>query len=393
MQGTYDLGLVALSYLIASLAGFVAIAFAARMRARSDSRVPWLAGGALAMGTGIWSMHFIGMLAFTLPVPMSYDAGITILSWLAAVGVSALALYIVGYGKLRSWTLAVGALVMGAGVCLMHYSGMAAMRMDPGITYNPELFAASVAIAVVASAVALITISKLREVRSWRDVSMRIFAALVLGFAVAGMHYTGMSAAEFTKGALCAEGNPLSADVMPWPISIGSLLILGFGILLTVLDARDVKTARKTARELEVRVHDLAFIDRETGLPNRARLNQQIAERIRDRVADPFALITFRLESHDGSPTNGRIMKSLHSRLSRLLPDAILARTQTDHLVVMVDGDAQSVEQRTSSLIENVRQELSQERFSLMTKSAQYPEDGDNSHWLLLRSAPKSETI
>ena len=85
MQGSHDLGIVALSYLIASLAGFVAIAFASRMLARDANRVPWLIGGAFAMGTGIWSMHFVGMTAFSLPVPISYDLGLTFLSWVAAV--------------------------------------------------------------------------------------------------------------------------------------------------------------------------------------------------------------------------------------------------------------------------------------------------------------------
>ena len=147
MQGSHDFGLVVLSYVIASLAGFVAIEFASRMRVHGANRVPWLIGGALAMGTGIWSMHFVGMTAFSLPVPISYDTGITLLSWVAAVAVSALALYLVGYGQLKHWTLVVGALVMGAGICVMHYSGMWAMRMDPGIVYRPGLFAASAAIA------------------------------------------------------------------------------------------------------------------------------------------------------------------------------------------------------------------------------------------------------
>lgn len=390
MLGNYDLGLVALSYLIASLAGFVAIEFASRMRARSKNRVPWLIGGALAMGTGIWSMHFVGMTAFSLPVPMSYDGGITFLSWIAAVGVSALALYIVGYGQLKAWTLVVGALVMGAGVCVMHYSGMWAMRMDPGISYQPIFFAASAGIAIVASGAALLIIASLKEVRSWRDVGLRVVAALIMGLAVAGMHYTGMAAAEFANGALCSANNLLSAEVMPWPTTIGALLILGCGILFTVMDAREVGKARQTARELETRVRDLAFVDRETGLPNRARLSQQIVERIRVGAPDGFSLVTFRLESHDGSPVTAGTITALHNRITRAIPDAVLAQTQAEHLVAMIGGGADHVAQRCAMLIDAARRELSQERYRLLTNSARYPTDGDNAQWLLLRAAPKA---
>ena len=156
MQGTYDPILVALSILIAALAGYVAIEFAGRLFSRRDQWMKWLAGGSLAMGSGIWAMHFVGMSAFSLPIAVSYDLGITVLSWLAAVAVSALALAIVSRGTLTAAKVVVGALAMGAGICVMHYSGMGAMRMDPGIGYDPLWFAVSVLIAVGASAAALL---------------------------------------------------------------------------------------------------------------------------------------------------------------------------------------------------------------------------------------------
>lgn len=390
MEGSYDLGLVALSYLIASLAGFVAIEFASRMRARSANRVPWLIGGALAMGTGIWSMHFVGMTAFSLPVPMSYDGGITLLSWAAAVGVSALALYIVGYGQLKSWTLIVGALIMGFGVCVMHYSGMWAMRMDPGITYKPQIFAASAAIAVVASGAALLIIASLKEVRSWRDVGLRLVAALIMGLAVAGMHYTGMAAAEFTNGAMCSSTNALSADVMPWPTTIGTLLILGFGIFFTVTDAVEVTRATRASKALTARVHDLAFVDRDTGLPNRARLSQQITERVRTGAGEEFALTTFRVENRSGQAASAETMQRVHSRVALAIPDAVLAQTQPEHIVAMIEGNRDATTKRCETLIQGLRRELSMEGFQLYTKTSHYPADGENAHWLLLRSAPKS---
>jgi NO-binding membrane sensor protein with MHYT domain len=391
MQGSHDLGLVALSYLIASLAGFVAIEFASRMRARSANRFAWLVGGALAMGTGIWSMHFVGMTAFSLPVPISYDSGITALSWVAAVAVSALALYLVGYGQLKHWTLAVGALVMGAGICVMHYSGMWAMRMDPGIAYQPALFAASAGIAVAASGAALLIIAYLKEVRSWRDVAMRVGAALIMGVAVTGMHYTGMAAAEFADGAFCFTGNQLQASELPIPTTLGTLLILGFGIAFTVIDAREVAAARRAVRERDTRVRELAFVDRETGLPNRARLSQLIVERIRSRGADGFALVTFRVEGRNGRTPNGETMIWMRERIAQALPGATIARTQPEHLVVMLDGRVDDVARLCAPLVDVLRREFaSQGRYQLVTNSAHCPSDGDNAQWLLLRAAPKS---
>jgi NO-binding membrane sensor protein with MHYT domain/GGDEF domain-containing protein len=391
VQGTYDYGLVALSYLIASLAGFVAIEFASRMRARSAGRQSWLAGGSLAMGTGIWSMHFVGMTAFSLPVAITYDAWITLLSWGAAVGVSALALYIVGYGNLGRVTLATGALVMGAGICLMHYSGMWAMRMAPGIVYHAGWFAASAGIAVAASGAALLIIAYLKEVRSARDIALRVGAALTMGLAVAGMHYTGMAAADFADGALCATGNQLSADMLTLPTTFTTMLILGFGIAFTVVDARDLARARHAERELEARVQSLAFTDQETGLPNRARLSQLIVERIRMRVPDGFALVTFRVEGPEGSAPPGDVMAWLSDRITRSLPDATVARTQPEHLVAIVNGAAEEVAARCAQLIELVRRDFAaQNRFRLVTNSAHCPDDGENAHWLLLRAVPKS---
>jgi len=394
MQGTYNFELVVLSYFIASMAGFVAIEFASRIRVRSANRSRWLIGGALAMGTGIWSMHFVGMTAFSLPVPISYDGVITLLSWIAAVGVSALALYIVGYGKLRSWTLALGALVMGIGICVMHYSGMWAMRMDPGIAYRPALFAASAGIAVVASGAALLIIASLKEVRSGRDIVLRVGAALIMGLAVAGMHYTGMAAAEFANGAFCASGNALSAKMLPLPTTIATLLILGCGLAFTVLDARELRKARHAARELELRVRSLAFTDQDTGLPNRARLSQLIVARIRTRMPEGFALVTFRVEGLDGSVPTAEAMSNLRDRIKRSLPDAAIARTQPEHLVAMINGSAEHVAERCAPLIDLVRRGFAdQERYRLVTNSAHCPTDGENAQWLLLRAAPKSVNI
>jgi diguanylate cyclase len=166
----------------------------------SDGRAArwWLAGGSIAMGIGIWSMHFLGMLAFSLPMPMGYDPIITLLSLLVAIASSAFALWMVCQSYLTWRRLVVGALLMGAGVCSMHYTGMAAMHMSPAIHYIPSLLALSVVIAVVASGAALWIAFHPRN-GSKRVIRLRAAASVVMGFAIAGTHYTGMAAAQFVE--------------------------------------------------------------------------------------------------------------------------------------------------------------------------------------------------
>ena len=151
MHGTYDPVLVALSVLLATLASYVALDLAGRITAaHGRARTAWLAGGALAMGIGIWSMHFVGMLAFSLPVPVAYDIPLLVLSVTVAVGASLLALAVVSRGALTRSSLALAGLSMGAAIAGMHYVGMASMRPGPA-GYTPSLVVASVAVAVVAS--------------------------------------------------------------------------------------------------------------------------------------------------------------------------------------------------------------------------------------------------
>ncbi len=156
MEGSYHPGLVALSVLVAMAAGYVALDMAARV-ADTDGAAPrrWLLGGGLVMGLGIWSMHFIGMLAFELPIPVAYDGGLTVLSAVFPIALSVLAIHYGAGRRLTHRKLLVGGFVMGMGICAMHYTGMAAMRMQPAIRYEPSLLAASMLVAVSASWAAL----------------------------------------------------------------------------------------------------------------------------------------------------------------------------------------------------------------------------------------------
>ena len=153
---TYVPELVVTSFVVAVAASYAALKTTGRIRA-SDAvaRRWWLAGGALAMGIGVWSMHFIGMLALRLPIPLGYDIGVTVLSLLMAVAASGYALWLVTRDRMGRLRLLSGAVVMGLGIAAMHYVGMAAMRMQPAIIYQPVWFAASLLIAIGAAGAAL----------------------------------------------------------------------------------------------------------------------------------------------------------------------------------------------------------------------------------------------
>lgn len=207
LVGSYNPLLVLLSLLVAVLASYTALDMAGRVvTAQGRAAYSWLIGGASAMGVGIWSMHFVGMLAFSLPIPLGYDVSITLASLAIAIAASAFALWLVSRRELPWPRLAGGALLMGVGVAGMHYTGMAALRMKPGIDYDPAMFVLSIVIAVLASGAALWIAFRLRG-QSHRVRVLRAGAAVVMGVAIVGMHYTGMAAAAFPLGSVCGAAH------------------------------------------------------------------------------------------------------------------------------------------------------------------------------------------
>ena len=164
MVGTYNPTLVVFSLLVAILASYTALDMAGRLAtAKGRGLYGWMIGGALAMGLGIWSMHFIAMLAFHLPIPVGYDLALTLYSLAASVGASAYALWLVSRQRLPWPRLLAGATLMGGGIAAMHYLGMAAMRMQPGIDYDPVWFSASILVAIGASGAELWIALRLRR--------------------------------------------------------------------------------------------------------------------------------------------------------------------------------------------------------------------------------------
>ncbi|WP_416676483.1 MHYT domain-containing protein [Egbenema bharatensis] len=199
MPITHNPVLVIVSACIAIASSYLALETANRLMAsqKSNQRF-WLVGGAIAMGTGIWSMHFVAMLAFSIPLYVTYDLPIVLLSLLLAILASLQALFVVSRPSVSTSTLLGGSVSMGIGIAMMHYSGMAAMRMPATVGYNSGLFALSILVAVVVSLAALTLSVIFRDEKFSRRFGLKSLVACVMGGAILSMHYTGMSAASFT---------------------------------------------------------------------------------------------------------------------------------------------------------------------------------------------------
>ena len=268
MTGTYDLGLVALSVVIAIFASFTALDLTGRITAsRNKPRLFWLFGGASAMGLGIWCMHYVGMLAFRMPMKVFYDVPTVVVSLLAAIAASAVALLTVTRRKMGILQTVAGGLVMGSGIALMHYIGMAAMRMPARITYNGPLVITSIVLAVGISIVALVLAFRIRDEK--RTSLRKIASALVMGSAIPIMHYTGMWAASFGPSEAPVDiAHSVSVSSLGVAvISLSTLLILSFVIVGVFLDrlVSAQKDLTETARN-ELRDNMRALVESEERL-------------------------------------------------------------------------------------------------------------------------------
>jgi signal transduction histidine kinase/NO-binding membrane sensor protein with MHYT domain len=253
LPSSYNLLLVALSIAIAMLAAYAALDAAGRISATlGRSQLGWGISGALAMGIGIWAMHFLGMLAFRLPVAVHYDFLIVLASVAPAIVASGVALWLVSRGVLERWTWIGGSLFMGSGIATMHYLGMAAMEMDAAMAYQWPLVALSVAIAIAVSSIGLGLVFSLRDENTPQQTQRRLVAALLMGSAIPTMHYTGMAAVQFlptdTTVIEAALQPPENDILLVIGVVIGTVIILGIVLLSAFFDRQlDVQKAYNTA--------------------------------------------------------------------------------------------------------------------------------------------------
>lgn len=402
MSPSYDPSLVLISVLVAVLASYTALDMAGRISTAARGRYArmWLAGGAAAMGLGIWSMHFIGMLAFRLPIPLGYDPVITGASLLIAMLASAFALHQASQEYLPRQRLVLGALALGGAISSMHYTGMAALRMQPGIDYDPWLFLLSIAIAVAASGAALWIAFRLR--RSMPRVhQLRFGAAVVMGGAIASMHYTGMAAARFPLGSVCgAVRSGVDSGALALPIIVITVCVLAVALITSILDMRlEMRTAvladalGAANKELEF----LALHDKLTHLPNRVLLEDRFEQAIQSamRHTSTFGALFVDLDGFKGvNDTYGHqvgdgLLVEIANRLrTSIRSEDTISRVGGDEFVLLVrveePADAGVVAEK---LIEALRQPVIVEGHTLHVSGsigiALFPADGTDQDTLM----------
>ncbi|WP_431481196.1 putative bifunctional diguanylate cyclase/phosphodiesterase [Pseudomonas thivervalensis] len=401
--GSYSPALVSISLFVAVLASYTALDLAGRIAtAKGRAAHLWMTGGALAMGVGIWSMHFIGMLAFTLPIELGYDVPITALSLLTAILSSGFALWLVSQPRLPAWQLAFGALIMGAGISAMHYTGMAALRMQPGIDYDPTLFGASLVIAVGASAAALWIAFRLRQNTPHVRLA-RAGAAVVMGIAIVGMHYTGMAGARFSEGSFCGSLDGLSGKGLDNLVLITTLAVLAIALLTSILDARLEARTAELAQSLTLanrELTQLALHDPLTGLPNRVLLADRIDQAMH-RVQEQggcFALMFIDLDGFKpvndafGHHMGDLLLRDVALRLREdLRSQDTLARIGGDEFVLLVQlaepDDALRLAARQVGLIGRTFRVADHDlQISASVGIAVYPGNGQSAEELLMNA-------
>ncbi len=339
----YNFWIVGLSFLLASFASYVALDLTKRVR--TPDRIlarGWWIGGSTAMGTGIWSMHFVGMQAASFPFEVGFGYAVTALSWVAALAVSATALYMASRSQLTMPRLAFGAVFMGAGICTMHYTGMAAMDMAPGIRWSTGWVTASVAIAVAASAVALIIVFGLRRLEGSAARRGQFAAAIVMGSAICGMHYTGMAAAGFAEGSVCLTADGLRGQGLGLMVAIATVMLLTLTMLSAAIDSRmqskaaDLTASLKTANS---ELQRLAFRDALTGLPNRLLFDDRVAAAVERCTRDGSALAVLFVDLDGFKPVNDSFGHRFGDGVLCEMARRIAAQARATDTVARVGGD------------------------------------------------------
>ncbi|MBY4898291.1 bifunctional diguanylate cyclase/phosphodiesterase [Cupriavidus sp. AU9028] len=401
MTPTHDPLLVLFSVLVAILAAYTGLDLASRVSsAQGRAAHAWLLGSGVAMGIGIWSMHFVGMLAFQLPIPLGYDPLLTVVSLLVAVGASAFALWLVCQKSLTAGKLLLGAVLMGSAVAGMHYTGMAAMQMRPGIDYDPALVALSVAIAVVASGAALWIAFQLRQ-RVQRFQQAKLGAAIVMGLAIASMHYTGMAAADFLPGSVClAAGSGLDGNELALPILLTTIFVLAIALLMSVLDMRmEMRTAvlAESLAQANAELTFLALHDKLTKLPNRALLEDRFEQAIQSaaRMEERFAVMFVDLDGFKGvndaygHQAGDQLLIEVANRIrSAVRAEDTVSRVGGDEFVLLARVKApEDAGELANRLLLSLREPISAAGQSLNVSGsigiAVYPEDGTEQRELM----------
>ena len=398
---SWDPVLIAISYLVAFIASFVALDSAGKIPLSSrKAALFWRIAGGVTLGIGIWSMHFIGMLSMQMPMMMSYDLWLTLASLGVAVVASATALNIAVAGKkLSPFRLIFATAILSAGVVSMHYIGMAALMLDGSIIWDRRLVGLSVVIAVVASGTALWLAFRLRDKHKGVFIN-RILAAFIMGAAICAMHYTGMSAAQFQEMAHTLPGGIGELGLSIW-VSVTTLCLLGVMLIISLIDSHR-RTIRLTdnLHQLNRQLELQARFDALTGLANRHQMDLRMQDCLRSALLSkkPFAVIFLdvdhfkRVNDTWGHSVGDELLIAVAQRITaRLTREMTLARLGGDAFILLVpECDDDRLNALVTALLEDVRRPLSVCGHTLSTTISAgvslYPQDGETLHELKLKA-------
>lgn len=398
---SWDPVLIAISYLVAFIASFVALDSAGKIPLSSrKAALFWRIAGGVTLGIGIWSMHFIGMLSMQMPMMMSYDLWLTLASLGVAVVASATALNIAVAGKkLSPFRLTFATAILSAGVVSMHYIGMAALMLDGSIIWDRRLVGLSVVIAVVASGTALWLAFRLRDKHKGVFIN-RILAAFIMGAAICAMHYTGMSAAQFQEMAHTLPGGIGELGLSIW-VSVTTLCLLGVMLIISLIDSHR-RTSRLTdnLHQLNRQLELQARFDALTGLANRHQMDLRMQDCLRSALLSkkPFAVIFLNVDHFKrvndtwGHSIGDELLITVAQRITaRLTREMTLARLGGDAFILLVpECDDDRLNALITALLEDVRRPLSVCGHTLSTTISAgvslYPQDGETLHELKLKA-------
>ncbi|WP_152081223.1 putative bifunctional diguanylate cyclase/phosphodiesterase [Enterobacter oligotrophicus] len=367
---SWDPVLIAISYLVAFIASFVALDSAGKIPLSSRKTATfWRITGGVTLGIGIWAMHFIGMLSMKMPMIMSYHLWLTLASLGVAVLAATLAINIAVHGKsLSPFRLIFSTLILSAGVLSMHYVGMAALMPEGSIIWDRQKVILSVLIAIIASGVALWLAFHLRDKRKGVFIN-RIAAALVMGAAICAMHYTGMSAAHFHEMEYTLSGGISEQGLSIW-VSVTTLSLLGIMLIISLVDSH-WRTSRLTdnLHQLNRQLELQARFDALTGLANRHQMDLRLQDCLHSALLNKkqFAVIFLdvdhfkRVNDTWGHHVGDELLIHIAQRItSRLTHEMTLARLGADAFILLApECDDEKLNILLSGLLDDLRRPLS----------------------------------
>lgn len=345
----YNGWIILLSFIIAVLASYSALNLAGKIsRSRGRSRLAWLLAGSCVMGCGVWSMHFVGMLAVHIDLPVHYDGWITVLSAFAAIVSSFIAFRVTMDSQANKWRLGFGGLFMGSGIVVMHYTGMAAMHMEAFLTYDRTLWILSVLVALIASYAALYLFRKFRlspEYSRWKLVS-----AFVMALAICGMHYTGMAALRLI---------PYRGGVIEVAISGEPRVFLLIGVSLATLVIFGISSgAIFFDRHV---LEKMAYSDPLTGLANRHDLTRFFEEQFNPSVGGAIFFIDLdRFKSINdtlGHDIGDLLIREVSQRLQQAVTDrqTVFRLGGDEFLIASKDGSVEAVQCLADRVLDDIK--------------------------------------